>query len=152
MSWSYSGDPRQSALDEVRFLIGDTDQSDQLLRDEEILYLLEHCGQRTLVAAYKAAEGLSSQFTRGVESKSVGDLRIDYGERAEKFRQLAHSLKRKALLLMATPYAGGISIADKRRRELDQDRVPPAVARGMDDHPGAEYGARSSVTEEKRGR
>ena len=52
MAWSYSGDPDSSALDSVRFLVGDTDTNDQLgsivkLREAQlqlILYMKFHTG------------------------------------------------------------------------------------------------------------
>ena len=34
--WSYSGDPLDSALDQVRFTIGDTDSEYPLLQHEEL--------------------------------------------------------------------------------------------------------------------
>lgn len=40
MSWSYSGDPADSQLDELRFIIQDTDTGLQLLSDEELGYLI----------------------------------------------------------------------------------------------------------------
>ncbi len=41
MSWTYSGNPTASALDEVRFLITDTDQTKPYtLSNEEINYAL----------------------------------------------------------------------------------------------------------------
>ena len=40
MTWSYSGDPSASSLDEVRFLVGDTDSTEQLVQNEEIAYAI----------------------------------------------------------------------------------------------------------------
>ena len=36
MTWTYSGDPADNDLDELRFKIGDTDPSDPELQDEEL--------------------------------------------------------------------------------------------------------------------
>ena len=41
MSWTYSGDPSSSELDECRFLISDTDEASPILQDEEIKYIIE---------------------------------------------------------------------------------------------------------------
>jgi hypothetical protein len=38
--WTYSGDPATSDKDEVRFLMGDTDDDFQLMSDEEIAYVI----------------------------------------------------------------------------------------------------------------
>ena len=40
MSWNYSGNPADSPLDYYRFKIGDTDQYEQLMTDEEINYCI----------------------------------------------------------------------------------------------------------------
>ena len=39
MTWSYSGNPGASDLDHIRFLIQDTDTTDQLFSNEELTYL-----------------------------------------------------------------------------------------------------------------
>lgn len=76
MTWTYSGDPGSSTRDLVRFLIGDTDTTDQLLTNEEIDYLIT-----TFTDGYSAAIGavnaLIAKFARQVdESKKVADLSL----------------------------------------------------------------------------
>lgn len=76
MTWTYSGDPGASLLDEVRFLIQDTDTNDQLLQDEEISYLLTSYGD-PYSAAVAAVVSLIGQAARSEEeSKKVGDLSL----------------------------------------------------------------------------
>ena len=41
MTWSYSGDPASSDRDAIRFYIGDTDTTLQLLQDEDIDFLAD---------------------------------------------------------------------------------------------------------------
>lgn len=82
MAWSYSGNPGASNLDEVRFLIQDTDTDDQLLSDAEINYLLTQWTFDSVVDAYStaiAAVGiLIAKASRAVEeSKKVGDLSLN---------------------------------------------------------------------------
>lgn len=94
MSWSYSGDPSTSLLDLARFLILDTDSSDQLLQNEELQFLIDTWGD-AYEAARNAAVTLAGRFTRqSVQSKSVGDLSISesfFGKAAE-YRELAQSI------------------------------------------------------------
>lgn len=135
MSWSYSGNPKSSARDELRFLIGDTDTCDQLLQDEELTYLLDQTGS-ALSAAIRAAENLAAKFSRMVD-ESVGRISIKLSQRAEQYRALAADLRRRATT-EASPYAGGISIVDRDRQDADTDRAPPAYRRDTHVDPGGQ--------------
>lgn len=113
MSWTYSGDPSSSDIDEVRYLVGDTDTNEQLVSDEEINYALATWlpiyGTKQWVAA-AVAEQLAGQFAREVSysadgvSISLGDLASKFVERAAQLRAQHHSL-----LVGAVPDVGGIS-------------------------------------------
>lgn len=88
MTWSYSGNPASSNKDEVRFLIGDTDTTDQLLSDEEINYTLVESGSN-YQAAHDSAYAIASTFARMASSKSVGDLSLSFSDRAASYYQVA---------------------------------------------------------------
>ena len=96
MTWTYSGNPGASALDEVRFLIQDTDTTDQLLSNEEINYLLTQFAQDAFGAAISAITALIAKGSRVVEeSKTVGDLSLSIksGARVAQWEQLLRTLK-----------------------------------------------------------
>lgn len=95
MTWTYSGDPGASALDEVRFLIQDTDTNDQLLTDEELNYLIDGYGD-SYSAAVAAVVSLIGQASRSAaESKSVGDLSLSrqLGQRLQQWEALKRHLE-----------------------------------------------------------
>lgn len=92
MAWTYSGDPASSTRDAVRFLIGDTDSTDQLLQDAEITYVISESGGSVYQAAHDAAYAVASKFSRMATSKSVGDLSLSYSDRAKAFFDLANEL------------------------------------------------------------
>ena len=95
MTWSYSGNPANSANDEVRFLIGDTDTNNQLLSNEEIAWLLTEWNSNSYIAASNAAYSLSAEFSGKSDfSRSVGDLSLStqYGQQAERYGSLAKRL------------------------------------------------------------
>lgn len=76
MTWTYSGNPGSSLLDEVRFLIQDTNEDDQLLSDEELQYLLDSYGD-PYSAAVAAVVSLIGTAARSLEeSKKVADLSL----------------------------------------------------------------------------
>ncbi len=112
MTWTYSGVPGTTPLDETRFWIQDTEMSFQLLQDEELTWLLDTYmpvyGSPIAVAAI-ACEVLAAKFARQVNtsadgvSVSLGDLQQRYNDLAESLRAQYHEL-------------GGANLADS----LDQ--------------------------------
>ena len=95
MTWSYSGNPASSNLDEIRFLIQDTDTTDQLLSNEEINYLYNVYGD-AYSAAVAAVGVLIAQASKvAEESKTVGDLSLSVksGARLAQWQALMDSLK-----------------------------------------------------------
>ena len=102
MAWSYSGDPADSALDAVRFLIGDTDTNDQLLDNEEILWTNNQVtGSNTATTAlyetsYRCMVAIASKFSR-LADQSVGDLKVDMFQKATNAREQAKLLYAQAI-------------------------------------------------------
>lgn len=134
MTWTYGGDPSANDRDAVRFLIGDTDTTDQQLSDEEIAFLLTDRGS-VAAAAHAAVLALIARLARLVD-KSVGDLRLSYSQRQAAYKTLLGQIERRMALRTATPFAGGISVAQKDSVGDDTDRVVPAFERDQFDHPG----------------
>lgn len=76
MAWTYSGNPGSSDLDHIRFLIQDTDTTDQLFSNEELTYLFNSYGD-AYSAAIAAVTTLIAKGSRvQEESKTVGDLSL----------------------------------------------------------------------------
>ncbi len=134
ISWEYSGDPATSTKDAVRFLLGDTVEADPQMQDEEIDYLLTlHADPTT--AAIAGARALVGRYTaQAVKSKSVGDLRIEFEDRAKAFRDLAKTLSSTAASgVVPIPVATGIRRSGKEAAQDDADRVAPTITIAMDD-------------------
>lgn len=112
-----------SAMDLVRFLLGDTDVTNALLEDEEITALLETYGSADYTAA-AAARSLSARFAGQVD-KAVGDLKISFSQKAEQYAALAVTLEKHS---------------DKRTRRLISGQTlnvdrDPMFTLGMSDIP-----------------
>jgi hypothetical protein len=131
--WSYSGDPANSDRDQVRFLFGDTDTTDQLLTDAEVDFTVAEHPDNLFLAAAACADAVASRKTR-LANKSVGDLSLTYSQVAQQFKTLAAQLRTRAAMAGTSPYAGGISIADKDAVGTDSDRVVPAFKVGLHDY------------------
>lgn len=131
--WSYSNDPSNSTRDMVRFLIGDTDISNQQLKNAEIDALVTlYSDSRS--AAIQACRILAAKYTRDV-SKTVGPISISASERAAAYLTLAAELEAGLNIAAATlsaPYLSGASVNDKQTDELDTD-VIKLFASGMHD-------------------
>lgn len=134
MTWTYSGNPGATNRDAVRFLIGDTDNTAQLVTDEEIAYMLAQEGTSTSAAA-RICRSLAAKYARYMD-QSVGDLSISYSQRYQQFSELAVKLESDAGSRVGIPYAGGISKTDKGSREMDTDRLLPSSRVGVHDYPG----------------
>lgn len=139
MSWSYSGDPTASFLDEVRFLVGDTDINIQQLQNEEVNYALERFPQPSLAAALllrTLAAHYSSRVSMSVGdvSRSLSDLSKQYSERAKELDPMGVTIGSARLAL---PIFGGISRGEKRQIYTDMDAVKPNFKVGLNDNPRA---------------
>ncbi len=127
MAWTYTGDPSSSPKDEVRFLVGDTDDGDKLLRDEEITYALAKTGG-VITASIRCCEMIMAKFSR-LADESVGPLRIDYSQKSKGYRAMISQLRERLFVDGVTPYAGGISKTDKKFNDQQLDRVKPAFTK-----------------------
>lgn len=130
MSWSYSGNPKKNAKDAVRFLIGDTDNKDQLLLDEEIEYCLSIYNNAPNNAAIRCCETIVAKFSR-LANEKVGQVSIDFKDKAEGYRALLRDLRSRLAMEDAVPYSGGISVSDKLTQVQNNDRVRPDFTKHM---------------------
>lgn len=92
MSWTYTNSPETVPRDAVRLAIGDTDDSDQQLSDEEIAYFLSLNENDVILASADAADALSAQYSR-MAVEEVGDSEQDLSKKAQNYRLLADRLR-----------------------------------------------------------
>lgn len=95
MSWTYSGNPGASEKDQVRFYVGDVDETFPLLTDEEISFLLNQWYDSyngPLYVASIAAEVIAGRFAREV-SVSADGVSAQIGELQQRYDALASSLR-----------------------------------------------------------
>ena len=137
MTWSYSQDPSISTKDEVRFYVGDTDDTDQQVQNEEIEWAITETASARGAAAL-VARAIAAKYAR-LADQSVGDLRFSYSQRQEHYTDLAERLElQEGRRFMSEMYAGGISESEKRSVESNTDRVSPNFTIGMHDNPGSD--------------
>jgi acetyl esterase/lipase len=94
MSWSYSGNPASSEMDELRFIIGDTNISEPIMQDEELEYLITKYGSNRNLLMYQAFTRAATLFARDIK-RSLGPQSEDPTERLKYFRDQANAYKAK---------------------------------------------------------
>ncbi|MCI0545292.1 MAG: hypothetical protein L0Z49_12760 [Actinobacteria bacterium] len=142
-----------AAANRVRLLVGDisTSTSGELLHDGAYTFFVAQT-PNIWMAACLAANTLAARVgslassTSSVESKKVGDLALAYGLSAKNVTGLAQALRglcdqfklMSSIQTSGAPYAGGISISDKRSAEANADRVRPVFTREQFDDPSVQ--------------
>ena len=120
--WSYNiGTPSESPKDQVRFLIGDTDSTDQLLQDGEIIYLLGQYNGAIFESSIRACEAIQAKFSR-MADESVGSVKISFSQKAKGYERLKATLIQRIATETIQPYCGGISISDMIQVDQNPDR------------------------------
>ncbi|KKK55652.1 hypothetical protein LCGC14_3072400 [marine sediment metagenome] len=127
MSFTYDGDPAASDLEAVRFEIGDTDSTDQLMQDAEIEYTIDE--EETIFgAAARCCETLSRKFAREAD-RQLGTLSVALSDKSTAFKELAEIIRAKEVG-SGKVYTGGISKAEKDVDIADTDLVQPTFVKG----------------------
>lgn len=103
-AWSYSGDPNASALDKVRFLIGDVNPDMKLLNNAEINEVLQD-EPRVHFAAARCAEALAARFSSVDEGGQPSVRSQRYLELAKRLREQAESVQTGSWSYSATDLA-----------------------------------------------
>lgn len=94
---SFTYDPTllaDSELFQVRFKIGDTDEDDPLLYDEEIAFELSQSGS-VISAAIALCLRIASKLSSSSIDYTLGPHQVNLSQRAENFRKLAEDLKKE---------------------------------------------------------
>ena len=94
MSFKYSGDPSSSKLDECRFLLGDTDEKNPILQDEEINYIISQAGTDDTLLKYNLFKQAATIFSRAIK-RSLGPQSEDPTSRLKFYESQAADYKRK---------------------------------------------------------
>lgn len=119
MSFTYGGDPNNSPLESVRFLVEDTNPNDPQLNDAEVTFLLNQHVNIYKAAGY-AARNIASKYARQV-SKAVGDLRLEYQQRQAAYTDMQKDLLRQSMTRTSLPVLTGASYAEALTDDQNPD-------------------------------
>lgn len=143
--WTY--DPEELGTDtleerknSVRFLVGDTDTTDQQVQNEEIIFALGQTSQNLYFAGAFVAESIQAKFARFATSEVDRTLRIRYSDLQEHYRNLALDLRAKG-----TKYGAGMGVSAGGINTLQMEIArqnpirPAATYRGEFDFPKGKF-------------
>lgn len=85
MSFSYSGNPENSERDMCRFILGDTDESQPIMQDEEIDYLINTYSNQNMLK-YQLFAHAATIFARAIK-RSLGPQSEDPTSRLNFFKE-----------------------------------------------------------------
>lgn len=132
MTWTYTADPLNNPVDEVRLLIGDTDSLEPQLQDEELQYFLAKASNVAIKAAIAAVTQLIAKFSR-LADETTAEWSVKWSQKSSQYRSLLKDLKDPENALSGSPvaYGGGISITDINTNANTTDRFPDMFTIGM---------------------
>lgn len=129
MTWSYSGDPSASSLDQTRFTLGDTDPTDPQLQDEEILSTLATESNEYAAAAF-CCEVLAMKYARQCDRKLGRVMYLFASQMYTHYQQQATRLRAWSCQFNA-PTSGGQSKSIQEGLLLDPDVIQPIFRRNI---------------------
>jgi hypothetical protein len=136
MTWTYN-ESELTNRDKVRGLIGDVNSSDQLLADETVNALLTANGDSILLTARAAIKRILTKFNRTDVDVTFGPSSVSGSQRQAGLRAILKDIERD-MALGTSPFAGGISKANKETYVSDTDRTLPAFTTVTHSHPGSD--------------
>lgn len=134
--FSYTANPTNVPVDAVRLLVGDVDESEPQLQDEEINFLITTWADKNTIyyAASMAAETIAARYAREINI-SADSQSLSAGDLQEKYLSLAQRLMALHAQLLAGGLvdAGGVTTGE----QPDPTVRPLSFAKGMHDDPEA---------------
>jgi hypothetical protein len=133
VSFSYV-DPTAHQRDAVRFLVGDTDETEVQLQDEEINWLIATWGDTRdpYFLAYRAADAIASKYAREIDINADAES-LGANVLMEKYKALGASLLAQSRELLGDNvfiYVGGVDVTE----QLDPTVSAPAFGTRMHDN------------------
>ena len=142
MAWSY--DPTDlntttasGRLNTVRFLVGDTDSSDQKVQNEEITFALSQTKDDVNSAAAYIANSLASKYASKVTINLDDQLMVHYSDLYKHYKNLSDQLSYQAKKVGAQIgiFAGGLTKTDVDSVRANTNRVKPCFYKGQFHNP-----------------
>lgn len=128
----YTGNPANNKIDAVRLQVGDIYNDFEVLTDGTYAYFLDKYTGNVNRASIDAARSIMFLLSRWTRERT-GDIEVYGSEWARNYRAaLLEYIKNPNLsVIIARPYAGGISKADMLANDQNSDNSRPFAYIGM---------------------
>lgn len=142
--WTYDSgtlgvDTAEERRNSVRFLVGDTDTTDQQVQDDEVLFALGQTGQNIYSAAAFVSETIAAIYARRATTEIDRTLRVRYSDLQEHYRLLAQNLREQAMKFGGIGVsAGGVNLQQMLLARTNPLR-PTSTHKGEFDYPRGRY-------------
>lgn len=132
MAWSY--DERNlnttdalGRLNATRFLIGDTNEDDQQVQDEEVAFALAQANNNTYFAGAFLCRTIAAKYSRNVDVKIGGSLEETSSQLQAHYLELAEALEYQAQKTggLLGIKAGGVTVSSVDANRSNTNRVQP---------------------------
>ncbi|QVG64297.1 hypothetical protein Bestia_00064 [Acinetobacter phage Bestia] len=134
MTFTYTGDPSNNKVDELRLLLGDLDERQPIYQDEEIQYFLDQADGNVKVAFYLAIGAMIPKFTRMARERA-GQIEVYAGDYFNHYLQWIKMLMKPTSpsfqLREDALFYGGIEKAQSQQYFLDPSIVAQPFYRGQ---------------------
>ncbi len=135
MSWSYTGNPGDSDKDLIRYMVGDINEADPEVQDEEIQYEID----KGVADGTYSALGTSIDILRRILARyknmmdeKVGDVDVKWSQRYSNTKDLLSNYEEEfSKNSIGSAYGGGISCTNKDANTSNPDRVNPSFTRAF---------------------
>ena len=128
MTFTYSLDDLTTPLAQVRRKIGDTNENDQLLQDEEIEQVIAERPGSILDQSVECVRNILAKISRDVDRSNLG-MSATRSQQYEHYVTLLEQLEAERASA-ASPFVGGVSRSRKRSLRADSDFTQAINRRG----------------------
>jgi len=136
MAWSYDETNLDTStpggrINVVRFLVGDTDSSNQIVQNEEITFALSETNNNVYNAGAWVARSVGAKYSSKVDIELDGQLSAKYSDLSSKFYNLALQLESQAKRYSSSfgVFAGGITKTQLESGREDNNKSPTSFRR-----------------------
>lgn len=103
LSFSYSGNPENSRLDAIRFMIGDTNEDGALMQDEEVNYIINQNADNETAQVINAFRQAATILGIRTVKKTLGPQSEDATARLKYYNEMAAKLEKRLRSTVVPP-------------------------------------------------
>lgn len=137
MTWTYDSsdldkDTSAGRVNVVRYLVGDTNTSDQQVQDEEITFALTESNDDVYYAASFVAGTIASLYARKVDIELDTAIKESLSGLSKQYRDLSAQLRQTAQVKSGGglgSFGGGLTVTSVEAKRANDNLIKPSFTR-----------------------